>query len=1004
MTGHRKKYYFLILNLFLFIAAYSLQSERALAASVTADGTEHTHIGNIEADENGACGGTAINGGVLHLSGDIHINADNAMGARSNKGSALYISGDVEVSGKHSVGIYASDDASVTVSGDIKTVGQSTTAAYADKNSGLVISGNVSASGSGTTGIFAYGGSRVELYGNVEAEGNSAYGARSMGQNSMLYISGDINVNDALGSFAYGLSVQNGAKSEMRGNISVNNAYQGYGVDVEFWGSHADVYGNVSVTGERARGAFAYDYATLYMEGDIYVSGTGSIAAGTEADAVLDLHGNIVVANSNGSRGASANLGSETNVSGDITVSGSGSSAVYADQKSIVNISGDITISGSASLSVSRGVHAVRDSTINVSGDIEALGAGAQGVYASASTVNISGDISAVSKGVYALSSSTVNVSGDIMVSGSGARGIDANASTVNISGDIGVSGTSATAVYARSSDVYIKNSVINVDSATGSGIDTGTGSSIFLDKAVINAGSAIVTSSYASIVAGNSTHINGDVANKTSSSSYDGKTLDISLSGASSLTGSVNDTGSRGVTNITLTGAKDLWRVSGDSNIKGTLINNGEVYYSPSQTLTKITLQNLKSDVSGAGFTMNVSVADEDSDKLIITGTAEGSYILNISGSTAVNPRGGEVFTLVETARDQDVSFTLGHEVEFGAWQYALRHVVDYETSFGLLDGEAWQLYGTGNSSNVGDAAINSFAGSYLLAYAETQTLIQRLGDLRETPLASGLWFRIHGGKYESKAKNYVKDLDMDYGGAQIGYDHKVEMSWDGSASAGIMFGYSRGNLDYAYGGSGKVDSKTVGVYGVWTQPNGFFADLVLKYQWMKNDFDILDTADRKVTGSGVNTGGLGASLEIGRRIPFGKEQKGGWYIEPQLQLSYQRQDGGYFTASNGIHIGIEPFTSVLARIGMLIGYETEKSNFYAKVSKVREFDGDLTIVASHDEHIHESFGGSWWVCGIGYTSKINDRHSLYFDLERAGGGGFSQPWRLTAGWRQTF
>lgn len=39
MTGHRKKYYFLILNLFLFIAAYSLQSERALAASVTADGT-----------------------------------------------------------------------------------------------------------------------------------------------------------------------------------------------------------------------------------------------------------------------------------------------------------------------------------------------------------------------------------------------------------------------------------------------------------------------------------------------------------------------------------------------------------------------------------------------------------------------------------------------------------------------------------------------------------------------------------------------------------------------------------------------------------------------------------------------------------------------------------------------------------------------------------------------------------------------------------------------------
>lgn len=241
-----------------------------------------------------------------------------------------------------------------------------------------------------------------------------------------------------------------------------------------------------------------------------------------------------------------------------------------------------------------------------------------------------------------------------------------------------------------------------------------------------------------------------------------------------------------------------------------------------------------------------------------------------------------------------------------------------------------------------------------------------------------------------------------MDYGGFQIGYDRKVETKSDGELYMGAMFGYSKGDLDYFKAGDGKVDSKKLAVYGTYIKPSGFYLDAILKYQWMKNEFDVIDTAGTPVRGDDVSTGGLGASVEVGQRIAIGgnKGAKSGWYAEPQLQLSYQRQDGGYFNADNGLRIGVEPFTSILGRVGILLGYETEKSNFYAKVSKVKEFDGDLSVSAN-GTMISESLNSSWWVYGIGFTTKLDARNSLYLDIERTSGGTFRQPWKAGAGWR---
>ena len=405
--------------------------------------------------------------------------------------------------------------------------------------------------------------------------------------------------------------------------------------------------------------------------------------------------------------------------------------------------------------------------------------------------------------------------------------------------------------------------------------------------------------------------------------------------------------------------------------------------------------------DISGNGtFVMKTDVVGGNGDLLTVD-TSDGDHKIKVMDQGSAPTTGEEApLKLVKTG-DGKAEFTLTGKdnlVDIGAWQYGLRRALENDNH--------WELFTTKTSSPAASAAVNTFMGGYLLAYAETQTLMQRLGDLRDTDHDNGYWFRFHGGKMESNSRSFVRDFDMKYGGAQVGYDRKIKNSWKGDTYVGGYFGYSKGDLDYSVlnggtGGSGSVDSKTLGLYGTYIADNGFYVDAVLKYMWMKNDFDVLDTNGDRVTGDDLSTGGVGLSLELGKRFRFTKNEKGdNWYIEPQAQLSYTRQDGGYFTASNGLRIGVDSFNSLLGRLGMLAGYETAKTNVYAKVSYVKEFDGDVNIIANNIS-IPESFGDSWWEYGLGFTTRLNDHNSLYMSLERSSGGKFTEPWKVYAGWR---
>ena len=218
-------------------------------------------------------------------------------------------------------------------------------------------------------------------------------------------------------------------------------------------------------------------------------------------------------------------------------------------------------------------------------------------------------------------------------------------------------------------------------------------------------------------------------------------------------------------------------------------------------------------------------------------------------------------------------------------------------------------------------------------------------------------------------------------------------------------MSGFSKGDLDYN-SGKGSVDAKTAGLYGTYIMPNGFYADLVLKYMWMTNDFDVLALQGNRVTGGDMDTSGFGASLEVDKRFHFGKNNEG-FHLEPQLQLSYLGQNGGDFLALNGLKVEVDSYTSLLVRFSVLGGCEIKNGNMpfnvYAKVFGVHEFDGDIGAKFNGIQ-VHDSFGDTWVVYSLGVTAQFYKMHNLYLDVERSDGGQFASLWNVKLGYRILF
>lgn len=499
--------------------------------------------------------------------------------------------------------------------------------------------------------------------------------------------------------------------------------------------------------------------------------------------------------------------------------------------------------------------------------------------------------------------------------------------------------------------------------------------------------------------------------------------TINGNLSGNARYTGST-DVSSGGYISLKLDN-RAKWQMLNSSSLtnlnvaSGTEVILGDNNAPYSGNRVDLTIANLsgngtfyvRSDIARDGNTIT-----NEGDMIHITDSSSGAhkvYVRDVNlGNIATSTLGSERLRIVEDASGGTAVFALGGDagtgmeqqsVDVGAYSYNLDR--EDNTRARSAGSTYWVLAATpGNDlNNTAKNSVNLMNINYLLGYIENQTLLQRMGQLRQSGAKDGdVWGRVYGGSLDH-FDSRLGGMDMKYAGMQMGVDRRLD-GQDGRFYVGAAAGTSKGDVDYSVG-TGDVRSYHLGVYGTYMANNGFYVDGIVKYMHMKNEFNTVTGGGLGVDGSG-NTNGFSIGVETGKRF-YLENADTGWYLEPQGQLTYSYQNSASVHASNGLQTKLGSYDSTLGRASIIAGYSISKGrnpvDVYLKTGYIREFSGKTHYTFNGADRESYDFGGGWWDNGIGLNMQINDRHNLFMDATYAKGSRFDQK-QFNIGYRYSF
>ena len=285
---------------------------------------------------------------------------------------------------------------------------------------------------------------------------------------------------------------------------------------------------------------------------------------------------------------------------------------------------------------------------------------------------------------------------------------------------------------------------------------------------------------------------------------------------------------------------------------------------------------------------------------------------------------------------------------------------------------------------------AVSSMANLSLMTWRqENNDMNKRLGEVRASEGSQGIWARMARGQ----SKYGQQGIKNQYNYYQLGYDSKISDDW----ILGGAFTYTDGDSNYTTG-SGTNKHTGFAVYGSNLRDDGSFIDLIAKYAHMKNDFDV-----NGGVGSGdYSTNGLSFSAEYGKRF----HQEGYW-IEPQVELTYGRVSSADFMTKNGASVHQDSMDSLVGRLGFSLGKDIKQGNVYVRASYLYDFQGDTSVTMSKGgaaTTFKTDLGGGWWEFGVGTNLDLGHDTHFYLDVETTAGGDVDTPWQWNAGVRYSF
>ena len=428
------------------------------------------------------------------------------------------------------------------------------------------------------------------------------------------------------------------------------------------------------------------------------------------------------------------------------------------------------------------------------------------------------------------------------------------------------------------------------------------------------------------------------------------------------------------------------MWELDKDSFINKLTLNNGRVNVASTDAMVDVGV------LEGTGAEITLSAILNDDQTLTTGGLTTDKVIgtpnlkVEVDGLTSDDVTNAQ--TAIESLQGKVTAngATITNTIQEGDINGAITQTID-------KNGTAGQVTEAANQKLDGYSSIAAL--SAVQWRHETDTLLKRMGELRDAEGTVGAWARIYGSEQEYGAQS-VKAKNTTI---QVGSDYDIGAGW----KVGGAFSYTDGSSTFDRGQS---DSKMYGLslYGTYLADNGLFVDLIGKYSRLTNDFTsgtMKGDFDNNAFSIAAETGWHYAFNTLG-------------FVEPSVGVTYGRIMGDDFVAHNGVKVEQDDYDSLIGRVGVRSGFyfPEQKGNIYARVAVLHDFMGDMEATASkynkvtglNTSHLKEELGDTWIEYGIGANFKLAKNAYTFVDLEKTAGSDVKENWKWTIGARYAF
>lgn len=435
------------------------------------------------------------------------------------------------------------------------------------------------------------------------------------------------------------------------------------------------------------------------------------------------------------------------------------------------------------------------------------------------------------------------------------------------------------------------------------------------------------------------------------------GSTVDVALNNNATLLGATQNITSMAVDNA-------RWQLSGNSSTGAlSLGSGGEIALGDGSAFHTL---NVAGNYTGNGgtLTFNTVLAGDDAatDRLIIGGDTSGTTTVrvnNVGGTGAQTNRGIE---LIQVGGASNGQFNLAGRAVAGQYEYFLHKGTAADGNWYLRS----ELPTVGDPC-VGDPTLPQCrpvdptdpvtpvdpvdptdpldpvpllrpeVGAYLANLQAAQRMF-RLGyhDRHAGQNSGRAWARVDGTRNGFDAITRQLDIRGNSQALTVGAD-----LWrhESGSSAGVML--STGNASSTatneltgYHARGKVKGEALGIYGTWRGGNGadpyagFYVDGSVQRAQFRNRVQGVGLAEERYDSRAWQ-----GALETGYAFRVGGASNGGIYLEPQLQVGYNRWSDSRHTEVNGTTVANDDANGLFGRAGLRLSGVTRWGNGTAEV-----------------------------------------------------------------------